>query len=178
MMIYIYTLYVTKNENYVYIYIYVYVCMHALNYYIIYRVEVIMVLVYPNADKFKSSNSSFPSPGCSPSAPLPTPLHGLMPGPPNACSSQGCKEGYEPDLNAQTLNPNINIIIIIHFSFSLCPLSSACLSFFVPHIPTSLSIKPPISLGYGFISKIGTPKTWFHFPYKAGPPNYSNLVCK
>jgi len=90
-------------------------------------------------------------------------------------------------LNAQTLNPNINIIIIIimiiiiiiiHFSFSLCPLSSACLSFFVPHIPTSLSIKPPISLGYGFISKIGTPKTWFHFPYKAGPPNYSNLVCK
>ena len=165
--------------------------MHALNYYIIYRVEVIMVLVYPNADKFKSSNSSFPSPGCSPSAPLPTPLHGLMPGPPNACSSQGCK-GYEPDLNAQTLNPNINIIIIIiiimimiiiiiiiiFFSFSLCPLSSACLSFFVPHIPTSLSIKPPISLGYGFISKIGTPKTWLHFPYKAGPPNYSNLVCK
>jgi len=53
--IYIYTLYVTKNENYMYlyIYIYVYVCMHALNYYIIYRVEVIMVLVYPNADKFK-----------------------------------------------------------------------------------------------------------------------------
>ena len=175
--------------NIMYIYIYIYVCMHALNYYIINRVEVIMVRVYPNANKFKSSNSSFPSPGCSPSAPLPTPLHGLMPGPPNACSSQGCKEGYEPDLNAQTLNPNniiiiiiifiiIIIIIIIHFSFSLCPLSSACLSFFVPNVPTSLSIKPPISLGYGFISKIGTPKTWFHFPYKAGPPNYSNLVCK
>ena len=152
-----------------YIYIYVYVCMHALNYYIIYRVEVIMVLVYPNADKFKSSNSSFPSPGCSPSAPLPTPLHGLMPGPPNACSSQGCKEGYEPDLNAQTLNPNINIIIIIHFSFSLCPLSSACLSFFVPHIPTSLSIKPPFLSDMASSQKLGPPRHGFIFPTRRDP---------
>ena len=148
--------------------------MHALNYYIIYRVEVIMVLVYPNADKFKSSNSSFPSPGCSPSAPLPTPLHGLMPGPPNACSSQGCKEGYEPDLNAQTLNPNINIIIIIiiiiHFSFSLCPLSSACLSLFVPHIPTSLSIKPPHFSRIWLHLKNWDPQDMVSFSLRGGTP--------